>query len=68
MSKLIEKQGTGVCTGVSGPCGKQGKWRRQNTRYADDESNWVMLCDECATENDAYWAEMWADYYSMVMG
>lgn len=37
---------------------------RQRTQYVDEESNWVTLCDKCREENDAYWDDMWADYYS----
>ena len=68
LDELIEKDGTGICTGTYEPCDKLGKWRRQNTRYANDELNWVMMCDTCAEENSKYWHEMWIDYYSMVMG
>jgi len=60
---LVEKSGSGECTGVSHPCGKPAHWRRQHTAYADDNSNWVMLCDECHIENEANWDDMWRDYY-----
>jgi len=43
------------------------KRRRQNTRYVDDEMNWVVLCDECMAENDAHWEEMWRWYYENCM-
>ena len=38
-------------------------WRRQNTMYWDDRSNWACLCAECQEGNDRHWADMWADYY-----
>lgn len=46
-------------------CGEPGATRyRQNTKYAEEEHNWVTLCPPCKEENDAYWEDMWADYYS----
>ena len=51
------------CTGMYNPCDKPGKRRRQNTQYADDERNWVIMCDDCFAENEEYWRGMWADYY-----
>jgi hypothetical protein len=54
------------CTGFSHPCENEGKRRRQNTAYADDERNWVVLCDECFAENEEHWHEMWAEYYSSI--
>ena len=41
---------------------KFGQWRRQNTQYYIDRSNWVFLCDDCQEENEEYWAERWSDY------
>lgn len=56
------------CEGWEGPCeSMNAKRRRQNTRYVDDEQNWVTLCDECMKVNHAYWDDMWADYYSNCM-
>ena len=43
---------------------RPGEWRRQNTQYHDDRSNWVFLCESCNRENEAYWDDMWAEYYS----
>ncbi len=51
-------------------CEKEGadvQRRRQNTSYADDESNFATLCNECQTEANEYWAELWAEYYSGCM-
>ena len=56
------------CHGWDGPCDSMdAKRRRQNTRYEDDAQNWVTLCDDCMKTNDAYWADMWANYYSGCM-
>jgi len=41
-----------------------GQWRRQNTQYYDDRSNWVFLCNDCNMLNEEHWAEMWRDYYA----
>lgn len=38
--------------------------RRQNTRYCNDNENWFISCRPCFQENEEYWAERWADYYS----
>lgn len=40
--------------------------RGQNTQYADYESNFVVLCPKCHEENEAFWAERWADYRAMI--
>lgn len=45
-------------------CGRPGIWRRQNTQYEDDFSNWACLCEDCQAEADEYWAEMWRCYYN----
>ena len=55
------------CHGVLGPCFHIGKRRRQNTAYAQDESNWVFLCDECNIINEEHWAERWQEYYSSIL-
>ncbi|HUT42703.1 MAG TPA: hypothetical protein VMW95_00095 [Desulfobacterales bacterium] len=45
-------------------CGEAGAIRyHQRTQYEDPEDNMVTLCSECREENDAYWDEMWAEYY-----
>jgi len=48
-------------------CDKDGERYRQNTAYVNEESNWVVLCPEHIEENEAYWADMWAEYYSGCM-
>lgn len=58
--KLEEKVTDTLCT----RCGHTGAVRyHQNTRYVEEESNWVTLCPDCRKENDEYWNDMWADYY-----
>ena len=49
-------------------CGKEGvKRRRQGSAYPDDELNFAVLCDECQTEANEHWVDMWDEYYTMVM-
>lgn len=36
----------------------------QRTFYEKKEDNIVTLCERCREENDAYWDEMWNEYYS----
>lgn len=67
MSAITEPTGV-PCEGWEGPCESMNAKRRpQNTRYCDEERNWVTLCDDCMKLNRAYWADMWADYYSNCM-
>lgn len=40
---------------------------RQRTMYVDPESNYVAACPECEQENNAYWDDMWAEYYRNCM-
>lgn len=37
---------------------------RQRTNYTTESENIVTLCPVCRKENDAYWDDMWLDYYS----
>ena len=56
-----------------GYCPACGKWflsvetYRQNTEYVEEARNFFTGCRECREENDMFWAEMWAQYYSSVM-
>lgn len=38
---------------------------RQGTFYANEESNWVTMCLECAKENNRHWDDMWQEYDAM---
>lgn len=40
---------------------------RQNTKFVDEERNWATLCPPHAEENDAYWSDLWSQYYSDCM-
>jgi hypothetical protein len=56
------------CTGWSEPCdSEEATRRRQDTRYVDDERNFVTLCDRCFEECEKHWAEMWEEYYAGCM-
>ena len=48
-------------------CWRRGIKRRQSTAYGNDKLNWVVLCDECFGEQEAYWKERWDDYYRNCM-
>lgn len=66
--KVLEEayqNGELACQGFSGPCDsmKAGRYA-QNTRYVNDELNFMVLCDRCQEESNEYWAEMWSDYWS----
>lgn len=45
-------------------CGAPGMLYRQNTQYVEEASNWACLCPEHMDDNDEYWEERWAEYYS----
>ena len=39
----------------------------QRTQYVDIEDNYVAACPVCREQNDDYWDDMWAEYYSGCM-
>ena len=41
--------------------------RRMMTSYCNEELNWTVECDRCFDETQAYWADMWSDYYQGCM-
>ena len=47
-------------------CGKweRPKKRRLNTNFVNDESNWMVSCEDCFQLEREYYAERWADYYT----
>jgi hypothetical protein len=47
-----------------GCCQKEGEFRRQNTQYELERSNWGYFCEEHQEEVDAHWEDMWKDYWS----
>ena len=62
--QFLTKIGVPLCHGHCGYCFKIGKRRRQNTKYAEDEMNYVFCCKNCFEQIEACWAEQWDDYYS----
>ncbi len=56
-----------ICQGADDVCFHHGKKMRQNTRYADDKRNWVVMCPRCAQANSEYWHERWQEYYANCM-
>jgi hypothetical protein len=56
-----------ICHGITGPCLRKGKRRRQNTAYVEDERNWVVACDDCFEEIEEYWNKMWREYYGVIL-
>lgn len=53
------------CHGFEGPCERaDATYQRRNTNYVNDESNFVTLCPDCMEASEAYWAEMWQEYWS----
>lgn len=57
-----EAWGTCPCCGCFGLIGK----RRLNTRYVEEESNWLLSCLTCHEEAISYYNDLWEEYYSMV--
>lgn len=51
----------------STPCDNPGIRRRQNTAYVDEESNYNVFCESCQVEADAYWDEMWQEYWNGIL-
>ncbi len=37
--------------------------QRQRTMYQDDYRNYFCGCKHCHEKNDAYWDDIWEDYY-----
>lgn len=48
-------------------CKTRNGHRRQNTKFHDDSRNYLRLCDFCWDLNEEYWADMWSEYWSMVL-
>jgi len=68
--ELITKELEGKteqCHGNEGPCENIGTWRRQNTQFYNERSNWDCLCGECQKYRNEHWDEMWAMYYSQIL-
>lgn len=41
--------------------------RRLNTAYVNDESNWMISCDNCYEEAVEYYSDLWDMYYQDIM-
>jgi hypothetical protein len=67
---MVQQTLTWIIVHVFGRCLHCGAWfvyppvRRRSTRYANDESNFVQMCDLCFDQQEALWKEMWSEYYS----
>ena len=40
------------------------EYRRMNTQYVNAASNYITSCIPCFEESEAYWSDMWSEYYS----
>lgn len=56
LDSLLER--TGPCYG----CGQPGTLHCRLTHYENEIQNWVIACDECAADEDAYWQEHWEQH------
>ena len=65
IKKIIEK--------IFGKCGRCESWfvypkkRRTNTAYENDALNFTVECKMCYEHTEAYWEEMWKDYYNKLL-
>ena len=52
-------------------CGRYFRWsvktELRNTQYNDPASNWLTACKECQEEDDAYFSDLWSQYYSSIL-
>ena len=54
-----------TCQGFLHSCDSDEAVRyRMHTQYVNEDSNYMDLCPDCRADCDAYWKEMWEDYYS----
>ena len=42
------------------------KTKRRNTAYAEESDNWLTACKECHSKDEAYFADLWEQYYSSI--
>ena len=40
--------------------------QRRNTAYVEEADNWLTSCKECHNEDDAYFADLWDQYYESI--
>ena len=42
------------------------KTQRRNTAYCDESQNWLTACKACHIEDEAYFADLWEQYYGSI--
>ena len=42
-------------------------YRRMNTAYIEDDSNYITVCKDCFDEVEGIWKERWQEYYAGVL-
>ena len=51
-------------------CERYFRWpvttSRRNTQYVEEASNYLTACKECHAEDDAYFDDLWNQYYSSI--
>ena len=40
---------------------------RLDSRYVNEELNWLLACEECQQQAAIYYADLWNDYYAGVL-
>jgi cytochrome c553 len=59
-----------VILGYCPQCGRFFRWsvktERRHTQYCEEASNWLTACRECHEEDDAYYDDLWNQYYSSI--
>lgn len=66
LNQVTGSKSTGIpCQGWERPCESRNATRqRQDTKYVDDDQNWVTLCPCCMKANAEHWADVWADMWA----
>ena len=54
---------SGVCPCCNQPTDTLAN-RRRITNYPNEDSNWLLSCKECFTEDCDYFSELIAEYYA----
>ena len=42
------------------------KTKRRSSAYVEEADNWLTACKECQDMDDAYFADLWDQYYSSI--
>jgi len=53
---------------MGGYCWRHGWWKypykyRNGANYQEDKYNWEVGCKKCEKESEAYWKDMWKNYW-----